>query len=151
MDYLEANKKGRERLRILASRLTDEQLALPAGDGWTVAAILAHLAFWDYRMLVLVKRWKQTEVGLSPIDPDAVNDAMIPLCLAIPVRAAADLAIRAAEAVDAELEKSARASESRDGDTGAGREAPAGPVDPPEWAYRPDRKGTGGISEKRKW
>ena len=45
MDYLETNKKGRERLRGLANRLTDQQLALPAGDGWTIAALLAHLAF----------------------------------------------------------------------------------------------------------
>ncbi len=104
MDYLEANKKGRERLQGLANRLTDEQLALPTGDGWTIAAILAHLAFWDFRVLVLVKRWKQTGVGPSPIDADAVNDAMKPLCLAIAVRETANLALQAAEAVDTELE-----------------------------------------------
>jgi hypothetical protein len=104
MDYFEANKKGRERLQALASRLSDEQLAQPTSDGWTVAALLAHLAFWDFRMLVLVKRWKQTAVGASPIDSDAVNDAMKPLCLAIAVREAANLAIQAAEVIDTELE-----------------------------------------------
>jgi hypothetical protein len=104
MGYLEANKTGRERLHALASRLSDEQLALPTGDGWTVAALLAHLAFWDFRALVLAKRWKQTAVGPSLIDSDAVNDAMKPLCLAIAIREATNLAIQAAEAVDAELE-----------------------------------------------
>jgi hypothetical protein len=104
MDYHEANRKGLERLQKLANRLTDEQLALPVGDGWTIAAILAHLAFWDFRALVLVKRWKLTEVERSPIDTDAVNDAVKPLCQAIEVREAANLAIQAAEAVDTELE-----------------------------------------------
>lgn len=103
MNYIEANAKGRERLRDLVNRLSDEELALQAGDGWTVAAILAHLAFWDYRVLVLITRWKNAGVGPSPIDVDGVNDAAKPLCLAIPGCKAASLAVDAAEAVDAEL------------------------------------------------
>lgn len=101
--YIEANAKGRERLRALVSRLTDEELTLQAGDGWTIAAILAHLAFWDYRVLVLITRWKKIGIGPSPIDVDGVNDATKPLCLALPAREAANLAVNAAEAVDAEL------------------------------------------------
>ncbi len=104
MSYIEANAQGRARLRALVSGLTDEELALPVGDGWTVAAILAHLAFWDHRVLALIVRWKKAGVGPSPIDVDGVNDAAKPLCLAIPVREAARLALDAAEAVDAELE-----------------------------------------------
>jgi hypothetical protein len=104
MSENEANAKGRERLQALVSRLNDEELTQPAGDGWTIAAILAHLAFWDYRALVLIERWKKTGVGSSPIDADGVNDAMKALCLAIPAREAANLAVKAAEAVDAELE-----------------------------------------------
>ncbi len=65
--------------------------------------MLAHLAFWDYRVLVLVMRWKKVGIGPSPIDIDGVSDAMKPLCLAIPPREAARLAVDAAEAVDAEL------------------------------------------------
>jgi hypothetical protein len=104
MSYIEANAQGRERLWALVSGLTGEELTLPAGDGWTVAAILAHLAFWDYRVLALLMRWKKAGVGPSPIDIDGVNDAAKPLCLAIPAREAARLALNAAEAVDAELE-----------------------------------------------
>jgi hypothetical protein len=103
MSYVEANAKARERLWALVSKLTDEGLVLQVGDGWTVAAILAHLAFWDYRVLVLIRRWRTAGVGRSPIDVDGVNDAMKPLCLAIPGREAASLAVKAAEAVDAEL------------------------------------------------
>lgn len=59
--------------------------------------------FWDYRVFVLIMRWKKVGVGPSPIDIDGVNDAAKPLCLAIPARKAASLAVNAAEAVDAEL------------------------------------------------
>ncbi len=100
----QVNTAGRERLRSLVSRLTDEELALPAGDGWTIASILAHLAFWDFRVFELIQRWKRAGVGRSPIDMDNINDAMKPLCLAIPVRQAALLAIQAAEMVDDALE-----------------------------------------------
>jgi hypothetical protein len=103
MSYIEANARGRERLWALVSELTDEELALHAGDGWTIAAILAHLAFWDHRVLVLIMRWKKVGIGPSPIDIDGVNDATKPLCLAILAREAASLAVNAAEAVDAEL------------------------------------------------
>ena len=39
MSYIDANAKGRERLRTLVSELTDEELTLQAGDGWTIAAL----------------------------------------------------------------------------------------------------------------
>jgi hypothetical protein len=103
MSYDDANARGRERLRDLVEKLTDEELALHVGDGWTISAILAHLAFWDYRVLTLIARWRSTGVGASPIDVDGVNDATKPLCRAIVGREAAKLAVSAAEAVDAEL------------------------------------------------
>ncbi len=103
-DDLAANASGRERLRIVVEHLSDAELALAAGAGWTVAAILAHLAFWDLRVFELIQRWKAEGVGRSPIDVDNVNDAMKPLCLAIPGREAARLALRAAEMVDEALE-----------------------------------------------
>ena len=34
-----------ERLRELVAGLTDADLATPVGDGWTVGAALAHVAF----------------------------------------------------------------------------------------------------------
>lgn len=104
ISYVEANARGRERLLKLVSGLSDEALALPVGDGWTIGALLAHLAFWDYRLLVLLRRWKEEGIGPSPIDVDGVNDAAKPLCLAIPGPEAVRLALNAAGEVDAELE-----------------------------------------------
>jgi DinB superfamily len=101
---MQANDASRARLRAVLDGLSDEELALPAGDGWTIAAYLAHLAFWDYRVLVLLKRWEKTGIGSSPIDTDAVNDALLPLFLSLLPTAAAAQAVEAAEEVDAVLE-----------------------------------------------
>jgi hypothetical protein len=100
------NARERQRLYDLVSRMTEQELNLPLEIGWTVASALAHLAFWDQRSLILLRRWKMGEaVALSPIDTDLTNDALLPLCLAIPPRAAADLALASAEAIDRELEE----------------------------------------------
>jgi len=57
--FLAENAQERERLRSLVGRLTDEELSLPLGNGWTVAVALAHLAFWDQRSLSLMRKWKR--------------------------------------------------------------------------------------------
>jgi hypothetical protein len=85
--------------------LIDEELSLPMENGWTIAVALAHLAFWDQRSLVLMRKWKMSGVAPSPIDVDVTNDSLLPLWLALPPRAAANLAVSAAEAIDRELEE----------------------------------------------
>ena len=104
--FVAENTRERERLRNLVNTITDEQLTLVLNvEGWTVAVALAHLAFWDQRRLVLVRKWKKAGVTPSPMDEDVVNDAMVPLLLEIPPRRAADLSIRMAEEIDRELEE----------------------------------------------
>lgn len=103
--FMVENQRERERLRRLVERISDEDLRRPMWEGWTVASALAHLAFWDQRASVLMKKWKAEGVASSPIDDDVTNDSILPLCLAIPPRAAARLAVSAAEAIDSELEK----------------------------------------------
>ncbi len=104
--FVAENARERERLRNLVNKITDEELTLALNvEGWTVAVALAHLAFWDERRLVLVRKWKTKGVTPSPIDADIVNDALVPLLLAIPTRKAANLSIITAEALDRELEE----------------------------------------------
>ena len=105
--FVVENMRERDRLRRLADRISDKELSLPMWEGWTIAAALAHLAFWDQRALVLIRKWKISGVASSPIDDDVTNDSILPLCLAIPPRVAARLAVTAAEAIDLELEKAA--------------------------------------------
>lgn len=49
--HIAANDAERERLRSLVSRMSDADLRRPMPDGWTVAAVLAHVGFWDARAI----------------------------------------------------------------------------------------------------
>src|SRR6185436_16695974 len=57
--YVTENNRERARLRALVDRLSDSELARPLEAGWTIAAVLAHLAFWDQRVLELIARWER--------------------------------------------------------------------------------------------
>ena len=103
--YVQGNASEREHLVSLVNRLTDDELSRPLEAGWTISAVLAHLAFWDRRALTLLIKWKQAGVGPSPMDTDIVNEAMRLHCLAIPPRVAAQLAIDCAVAIDREIEQ----------------------------------------------
>jgi len=107
--YVTENNEQRARLRALVERLSDSDLARPLDAGWTVGAVLAHLAFWDQRTLVLIERWEKEGPRTPPRsmddkDVDWVNDSAKALCLALPPRAAAHLALATAEAVDRRVE-----------------------------------------------
>jgi hypothetical protein len=103
--YSKENAESYQRLKSLAHRLTDTDLALSTDYGWTAAALLAHLAFWDQRVLVILRRWKEAGFDPSPIDSAAVNDSLKVICHALEPRTAVDLCLVSAEAVDNELEK----------------------------------------------
>jgi hypothetical protein len=98
--YSAENSAAREQLKAYITGLTEAELNHPMPAGWTVAAVLGHLAFWDIRALTLIAKWQKEGIGSSPIDTDIINEATRPLCLAIPPLAAVELVITAADAVD---------------------------------------------------
>ena len=111
--YVAENQAQLARLRTLADTLSDQELSEPMPAGWTVAGVLAHLAYWDQRIVVLMDRWGADGRGTPPpandgASVDWINDAGKPLCLALPPRVAARLAVAAAEAAD---QRVARASD----------------------------------------
>jgi hypothetical protein len=100
--WVAENDRERRRLEALVGRLDDAALGRAMPAGWTVAGVLAHLAFWDQRIVVLVERLARgapvpTE---DPADVDWINDAAKPTQLALPPRVAATLAVAAARAAD---------------------------------------------------
>jgi hypothetical protein len=102
--FVELNRSSTERMRNLAARLSDEELLHPVGQHWTAAIALAHLAWWDRRvMYVLDKTERDGRLFIPEIDI-FVNDLSLPLWAAIPPRAAAELAIETAETLDQRLE-----------------------------------------------
>ncbi len=110
--YITENKRERERLCKLVNVITDDELKLVIyKEGWTVAAALAHLAFWDEWSLLLLRKWKEnSKVTFPPVDWDTINDtllpndALLPFLLEIPPRTAANMASSSAESYDRELE-----------------------------------------------
>jgi uncharacterized damage-inducible protein DinB len=106
--YIVENNLERERLRALVERLSDAELSHQMAAGWTVAGVLAHLAYWDALALYLINEWESGEApsnrGWEPEDVEWINNAAKPLCLAMPPRAAAQLALQMAEETDRRVE-----------------------------------------------
>src|ERR1700730_17927 len=103
--YVAENQVQLARLRAFVDSLTDAELAQPMPAGWTVAGVLPPLAYGGQRLVVLRDRGGADARGPPPppIEGAAVewvNDAGKPLCLALPPRAAARLAVEAAIAGD---------------------------------------------------
>jgi hypothetical protein len=80
--------------------LSESDLTVSMPAGWTVSAVLVHLAFWDKRALTLLEKWQKEGITFSPMDIDVVNEVTRPMCLAIPTRTAVELFLQTAEAVD---------------------------------------------------
>ena len=103
--YSAKNKLWREKLAALVKRLTDEDLAKPAGGpGWTVNGLLGHLAFWDLRAVRLIEHWKSGAVGPAGIDIDIVNESMRPFLNAVAHHEIRRLSVDAAESIDAVID-----------------------------------------------
>jgi len=104
-DYLHENAIERERLFRLTASLNEAQLARPVAAGWSVAAKLLHLAFWDQYCLALLKSWKGATPSVSSLEVDAVNEAARIISNAVPGAAVIRLVRAAAEAVDREVQE----------------------------------------------
>jgi hypothetical protein len=102
--FSERNRASTRRIRVLAARLTDEELQHRVGEHWTVAVALAHLAFWDGRVLYVLDMTERYGKLCAPEIDILVNDLSLPLWAAIPPRAAARIAVETAEALDNWLE-----------------------------------------------
>jgi hypothetical protein len=102
--FIDHNRASTNRIRTLAARLTDAEMQHPVGEHWTVAIALAHLAFWDRRVMYVLDMTERDGKVFIPAIDIFVNDLSLPLWAAIPPRAAARIAIETAEALDKRLE-----------------------------------------------
>ncbi len=100
--YIAVNDRERQRLEALVEKLDDAALSRAMPAGWTVAGVLAHLAFWDERIVVLVELLKRGETVpvMKEADVEWVNDAAKPAQLGLLPRRAATLAVETARAAD---------------------------------------------------
>src|SRR5690349_17027248 len=102
--FTEKNRASTERIRLLTATLNEDQMQTRVGEHWTVAIALAHLAFWDRRVMYVLDMTRKNNQLFVPDIDIFVNDLSLPLWAAIPSREAARLAIETSEATDAQLE-----------------------------------------------
>jgi hypothetical protein len=102
--FIERNHTSTRRIRDLAARLSDAEMQTPVGEHWTVAIVVAHLAFWDRRVMYVLDMTQRDGKLFIPEIDIFVNDLSLPLWAAIPPREAVRIAIESAEAVDKQLE-----------------------------------------------
>jgi len=74
VDYQTANAAARDRILALVTDLSDEQLMAPVGEEWTIAAALAHLAFWDRVHIGRLRRALDEGLTAPPPLPDGLAD-----------------------------------------------------------------------------
>ncbi|MDP9302845.1 MAG: maleylpyruvate isomerase N-terminal domain-containing protein [Actinomycetota bacterium] len=116
--FVEANRVQLERMRAFVDRATDDDLRTPMPAGWTPAAVLGHLAFWDQHALVIMDI---VDRGLTPpphddATVDWINDTAKRFLVSIEPRAAALLALQIADETDRRI--AALSDEQLEGATG---------------------------------
>ncbi len=102
--FIEQNRASTERMRLLVARLSEEEMLHPVGEHWTVAITLAHLAWWDRRVIFALEMTERDGKLFAPEVDIFVNDLSLPLWAAIPPHQAARLGIETAEDLDRRLE-----------------------------------------------
>jgi hypothetical protein len=105
MDQPSVGSGSIDRLAELAGGLDADALGREVRDGWSVAALLLHLAFWDR---LTAARWRDAlargEPTPAPIEDglvDVLNDALVRLLAAVPDAQAGATALAAAREVEA--------------------------------------------------
>lgn len=99
----QSNQESTARMKQIVLGLTDQQLQFMLFNGWTVSVTLAHLAFWDQRVIHVIEMAKKDgSVQPSNFD-DSLNDIMEPFLNAIPAEKAANMAVEFSTRLDKTL------------------------------------------------
>lgn len=104
-DHNARNRAARERLDAVIARMGDRDVALD--DGWTAAALLAHLAFWDRLAATRLEKYlrdREPPVFATDDVTELTNGAGMRQWKDTPTRIAAAQARDAAAALDRLIE-----------------------------------------------
>ncbi len=105
-DIFQKNRKSTQRLTELVQELSNEELTKTLSNGWPVFVTLAHLAFWDQRVIHVLNLAKKNKILFAPSFDIQLNDILTPIFQSIPPKEAVKLAIGTADLLDRMLEES---------------------------------------------
>jgi hypothetical protein len=100
----QSNRKSTERMQHIVDGLSEKELSKTIGS-WSIAATLAHLAFWDQRAIHVIEAAKKNNVLNAPVFDEQLNDILAPFLEAIPPVKAAGMAVNIAGTLDGLLEQ----------------------------------------------
>lgn len=103
--FVELNRASTERIRRMALDLTPERMQTRVGEHWTVSIVLAHLAFWDRRVMYVLDRTQEDGKLFIPEVAVYVNDLFLPFWAAMPSSECARLSLDTAEKLDKRIEE----------------------------------------------
>jgi hypothetical protein len=98
------NRKATERLSELLEKLPDDRLGAPVTAEWNVKRMLAHLAFWDQRGVLVVESAMKDGRLHAPFYDDQLNDILAPVLDLIPAADVKQFALAVSRKLDALLE-----------------------------------------------
>jgi hypothetical protein len=98
------NKASQEAMKKLSEHLSSGELDRKLPNGWTVAVMFAHLAFWDKQRLELLLEWEKNGIAPNNYNYHIFNAAMLPFWEALEPRLCVQMALENAETLDAFIE-----------------------------------------------
>lgn len=101
----QSNRESTERMKQIVLGLTDQQMKSALPNGWTISVTLAHLAFWDQRVIHVIELANKDGKVIPSNYDESLNDLLEPFLRAIPPHEAASKAINTAETLDRMLEE----------------------------------------------
>jgi hypothetical protein len=100
----QANRISTARLRRFAESLPVEALRLPVTEEWSVKLALAHLAFWDWRVIYVIESARKNRELHAPSFDDQLNDILAPLFDLIPAPDVRAFVLEVSQMLDGLLE-----------------------------------------------
>ncbi len=99
-----ANRKSTDRMRLIVRGLPIDELSQARENNWPIFITLAHLAFWDQRVIHVIELAMKNNELNAPLFDDQLNDILAPIFGTIPPATATELAINIAGKLDQLLE-----------------------------------------------
>jgi hypothetical protein len=104
-NIFQSNRRSTKRMRQIIHSLSEKELSQTIGNNWTISITLAHLAFWDQRVIHVIELAKKNTVLNAPLFDDQLNDILTPILGAISPPEAVRMAINIADELDEMLEE----------------------------------------------